>query len=78
MNLPTKVDWPEVFRNIQYKSGLSREAICRAVKVNHAFAYRLLSDPTHNPRFDNAARLINLHQRLLPDVPIPECKVGPS
>lgn len=72
--IPLNPDWSQLFKNIETKAGLCPSAVCRVIKVNHAFAHRVCNDPSHNPRFDNAVKVINLHLQLLPDTPIPEKK----
>jgi hypothetical protein len=72
--LPVRVDWPAVFRNIEERAGLCPQAVCRVAHVNHALGNRLRCDPTHEPRYSKVAPILNLHLRLLPERPIPERK----
>ena len=72
MTIPVSPDWPEVFRNLERKTGLRPTAVCRVVKVNRAVGHRLYRNPDYEPSYAKAAAFLSLHEKLLPDVPIPE------
>ena len=70
--IPVNVDWPQVFFNIKRKANLSLLGTAHAAHVDYAVVRKLNSELGRDSLFTNGARVLNLHLKLMPDVPIPQ------
>lgn len=68
--IPIAPDWQSVFDNFYLKARLRPGSVCRVAGLSRYTPARWIDGA--DPRYSTAAAILNLHAKLMPDVPIPE------
>ena len=73
MSIPENPDWFALVDNLRSQGKLyAPSSVARAAKVHYRAIAAITGGKRDDVRFTTGAKLVNLHAKLLPGVPIPE------